>query len=118
AIAHAGIGEARIDTTMLGQSGLEARDHSLFLRHIDNARADVRPMRLQPFQRVRVLLGVRAPDFDGGARLRERFGHAEANAAIAARDQGDAASEMEKFVAHAVSYEPPASAQQLSPAAL
>src|SRR3546814_3850433 len=47
-----------------------------------------------------LLLVVRTPDADVGAGLGDRFGHAEADAAVAAGDQHGLAGEIEELVGH------------------
>ena len=58
------------------------------------------PWLLSLRERRRVLLFVGAPDANGGARLGHRLGHAEPDAAIAARDERNLSREIEALVRH------------------
>ena len=70
-----------------GEGGIDL----LLVAHIDQQRMDLAAMTLKLVGGRVGLLLARAPDADISARLGQRIGHAEANAAIAAGHQRDLA---------------------------
>ncbi len=92
---HARIGETAVDPA----EGFESRGESVLdrraLGHVARPRFDRRPVFAQFGQRVAVLLRVAAPDRDRTAGARESLGHAEADPAIAARDDRRPARKIE-----------------------
>ena len=78
----------------------EARFDLLFVAHVAVQRKRLGAVRLQFCQRSGVLLRIRAPDAHGGTRLGKRFGHSQANAAVAASDEDCFAGKIESLVGH------------------
>ncbi len=95
---HPGIGKARIDAAQAAHGFGHRRLDRRALGHVAKQRFHLAAMGCKPGAGRVVLRLARAPDTERRARHRERFGHAETDAAISARDHGDLAGEIESFV--------------------
>jgi hypothetical protein len=100
AAADAGIGDHGVDPAHLVH-GLGHAGHDLgLLGDIDPLGQDADAGFLQLGLGLGVVLGIGAPDHDVGARLGQRFGHAEPDAAIAPGDQRHFAGQIEWRIGH------------------
>ena len=83
----AGIGDGRIEPSEIGNDLLDARLHCVFVGDVYFRGRSLSAPFLQTLERCFVLAFVGAPDDDAGALPGEALGHADPDAAIAARDQ-------------------------------
>jgi len=88
-----------------------------FVADIDDLGMHLVAMALQLLGSGGILGRVRAPDTDIGASLRQRLGHAEADAAVATGDQRHLARQIEALVGHA-SFPPGSTGAGYDPVAL
>jgi hypothetical protein len=96
AAADARVGEAGVDPAELGDGAGERLLDRLLVGDVAAQRQHALAMALELLSRRRVLRLVGAPDAEVGAARRQRLGHAEADAAVAAGDEGDLAAQVEQ----------------------
>src|SRR6266516_3794514 len=98
--SYARIGEEGIHAPQCLDGLGEASIHRGLVADVASKRKGLATVALEPRERRGVLVLVGAPDADRGAGLRHRLGHAEPDAAIAARDEHYLAAEIESLVRH------------------
>ena len=100
ASAHAGVRRYEVEPSHRADHVGDAARDRLLIRDVDALDQHIARVSAQLLLGDAVLLGVLAPDRDLGAGLRQPLRHAEPDAAVAARNQGDLAGQVEKLLRH------------------